>query len=148
MRSNARTDAHALAALDLRLAGMSYRQIAVRLNIAVSTAFAHVQRMIHEHAAEPAEEIRAQELARLDRLLLAHWSAAVGDPNATPPVPGDRDATRMVLQIMDRRARYLGLDAPVRVDLTAWIRRMAEQEGIDPEQAVRDAESILREVPA
>lgn len=131
---DAEQDARSLAALDLRLAGASYRQIALQLQVSVGTAFHDVQRMIHEHAAEPAEEVRMQELARLDRLMLAHWPKAVA---------GDREATRMVLAIMDRRARYLGLDAPIRIDHTAWIRTMAEENGLDPEQAVRDAQAIL-----
>lgn len=143
-----KNDARALEALNLRLAGASYREIGGMLGVSGTTAFQHVQRMLRETAQEPADAVREAELARLDRLLLAHWSAAIGDPKAEPPVPGDRDATRMVLQIMDRRARYLGLDAPTRIDVTGWIRGMAEREGIDPEQAVRDAEAILREATA
>jgi len=91
--------------------------------------------MLKEVAGEPAEQVRKAELGRLDRLLMAHWPAAVD---------GDAKATQTVLQIMDRRARYLGLDAPQRIDLTAWIRDMAEREGIDPDQAVKDAEAIVR----
>ena len=75
------------------------------------------------------------EAARLDRLLMDHWGKAI---------QGDVAATRTVLSIMDRRAKLLGLDAPQRIDLTAWIREMAIAEGLDPDQAVRDAESIVR----
>ena len=57
---------------------------------------------------------------------------------------GAINATRTVLSIMDRRAKLLGLDAPQRIDLTGWIREMAIAEGLDPDQTVRDAESIVR----
>ena len=135
MKRTAATDARCLKALDLRLAGASYRQIGSQLKVSHVQAQRDVHHMLQEVAGEPAEKVRHAELARLDRLLLAHWPAAVS---------GDQKATAMVLQIMDRRARYLGLDAPQKIDLTAWIRDMAEREGIDPEQAVRDAETIVR----
>lgn len=135
MARNAATDARGLQALDLRLAGASYRQIGSQLKVSHVQAFRDVQRLLREAVSEPAETVRHAELARLDRLLMAHW------PKATQ---GDAKATAMVLQIMDRRARYLGLDAPQKIDLTAWIRKMAEDEGIDPDQAVKDAEAIVR----
>ena len=91
--------------------------------------------MLTEYAVEPATQLRDMEVARLDRLLAAHWGKAT---------KGDVNATRMVLTIMDRRAKLLGLDAPQKLDVTGWIREMAEAEGIDPDQAVRDAESIVR----
>ena len=135
MKRTAATDVRELKALDLRLAGASYRQIGQQLNVSHVQAQRDVHRMLKEVASEPAEEVRKAELARLDRLVMAHWPAAV---------QGDSKATLMVLQIMDRRARYLGLDAPQKIDLTASIREMAEREGIDPDQAVRDAEEIVR----
>ena len=124
-----------IKALDLRLAGVSYRQIGEQLDISHTQAERDVQAMLDEMAQEPAEAVRKAELARLDRLVMAHWPAALR---------GDHRATATVLQIMDRRARYLGLDAPQKIDLTASIREMAEREGIDPDQAVRDAEEIVR----
>ena len=90
---------------------------------------------MREYATEPATQLRDMEVARLDRLLMGHWTKAIG---------GDVNATRTVLSIMDRRAKLLGLDAPQRIDLTGWIREMAIAEGLDPDQAVRDAESIVR----
>ena len=135
MSRNGATDARGLKALDLRLSGASYRQIGQQLGVSHVQAFRDVHHMLREVASEPAEEVRKAELARLDKLMRAHWPAAI---------EGDTKATAMVLQIMDRRARYLGLDAPQKIDLTASIRAMAEREGIDPDQAVRDAEEIVR----
>ena len=135
MSRNGLTDARGLKALDLRLSGASYRQIGQQLGVSHVQAFRDVQRVLREVVSEPAEAVRRVELARLDRLMRAHWSAAI---------EGDTKATAMVLQIMDRRARYLGLDSPQKIDLTASIREMAEREGIDVDQAVKDAEAIVR----
>ena len=118
----------------MRLAGASYRQISATLGVPLATAHRQVQRMLTEYA-ETATQLRDMEVARLDRLLMGHWTKAIG---------GDVNATRTVLSIMDRRAKLLGLDAPQRIDLTGWIREMAIAEGLDPDQAVRDAESIVR----
>ena len=134
-KRNARADVHDAQALDMRLGGASYRQISKALGVPLATAHRHVQRMLTEYAVEPATQLRDMEVARLDRLLAAHWGKAT---------KGDVNATRMVLTIMDRRAKLLGLDAPQKLDVTGWIREMAEAEGIDPDQAVRDAESIVR----
>ena len=136
MARNAQIEVRELKALDLRLAGASYRQIGVQLSVSHVQAFRDVQRVLREIAKEPALEVRAVELGRLDKLMLAHWPFAI---------KGDVRATTMVLQIMDRRARLLGLDSPQRIDITGWIREMAKREGLDPDQAVRDAQDILRE---
>jgi hypothetical protein len=50
--------------------------------------------------------MRTQEGMRLDRLQRAYWPAALG---------GDVGAARLVLRVIDRRARLFGLDAPIKV---------------------------------
>src|SRR3990172_2959972 len=110
MSGNAVTQARRVQALDLRLAGASYRQIALALGVGVKTAWLDVNRALREYLSEPSDQVRAAEVARLDRLFLAHWPKAIS---------GDHQATYTVLAIMDRRARLLGLDAPKRVDITA-----------------------------
>jgi hypothetical protein len=135
MKSTGKSEARALKALDLRLAGASYRQIGVTLKVSHVQAYRDVTGMLHQYASEPAEKVREVELGRLDRLLLAHWEKAT---------KGDGEATRLVLSIMDRRAKLLGLDAPQRIDISGWIREMAEREGLDPAQAVKDADAIVK----
>jgi hypothetical protein len=128
-----------LRALQLRLAGSSYRQIAAALGTTHPTAIKDVDAMLREYAEEPAEKVRSAEAARLDRLLLAHWPAAI---------LGNLKATDTVLQIMARRAALLGLDAPRKVDITTWIREQAVAEGLDPDRAVEDADAFVRGLPA
>ena len=139
MASTAKAEARRIQALDLRLAGASYRQIGDTLGVSHVQAMRDVSKMVSEYATEPADEVRKAEAARLDKLMLAHWPRAI---------QGDVRATTIVLQIMDRRARLLGIDTPQRIDITHWIRTMAEREGLDPDAAVRDAEGILRAAKA
>ncbi|MER6860724.1 hypothetical protein, partial [Streptomyces pilosus] len=47
---------------------------------------------------------------RLDALLLAHWGAATSGE--------DPKAADLVLKIMDRRAKLMGLDMPVRAEVS------------------------------
>lgn len=112
----------------LRARGLTYREIGDRLGMAPQSAHEAVQRALVEAVREPADEVRALELARLDALLAHAWAVLeryhvtvqqgrlVLDPDGDP-IPDDGPvlaAIDRVLKIQDRRARYLGLDAPVR----------------------------------
>lgn len=131
--STAKAEARRVQALDLRLAGATYRDISSRLGVTVAQSYKDVQQALRDYCQDTAEEVRDQELARLDRLMLAHWQRALN---------GDHKSTATVLSIMDRRAKILGLDAPAKVDITMYIRQKALEEGLDPDEAVRAAEQI------
>lgn len=95
----------ATKALVLRRAGATYDQVARELGLANrSVAFKLVQGAIADIPREEAQECLALELERLDSMLRGGLfeKARMGDLNSV-----DR-----VLRIMDRRARYLGLDSP------------------------------------
>jgi hypothetical protein len=53
-------------------------------------------------------ELREQELDRLDRLQRNVWAQALN---------GDLQAVQVALRIIDRRAKLLGLDTPVRQEI-------------------------------
>lgn len=90
-------------ACELRLAGATYVQIARELGYASHTsAMRAVDQGMATRISESAEQVRTQELARLDALLLGLWPAAR---------KGDTAAVDRVLRVMERRAHYLGLDA-------------------------------------
>lgn len=94
-------------ALELRKAGATYDQIAASLGLADrSGAYRMVQGAIKEITREPAEDVLTLELERLDALMVAHWAKAKTDIKSA----------HVVLQILDRRARYMGLDAPKKMD--------------------------------
>lgn len=91
-------------ALELRKAGMGYEAIARQVGYAShSGAIKAVQTAMQRTIQEPADELRALEVARLDDMLAGLWV------DARRGAVGKIDR---VLRIMERRATLLGLDAP------------------------------------
>lgn len=85
---------------------------------------------------EPAEEVRQLEVARLDRMMRSLWERVL---------KGDAVAINACLSIMDRRARYLGLDTPQKHALNAHV--AVEYEGEDPREMLkRKLEQIAERV--
>lgn len=101
-------------ALEMRKAGATYRQIAAALSIEACTAWRDVQAemiALRQLAVEGAEDVRELELQRLDRL----WVKL--EQNGLQR--GDHRAVSAAVRISERRAKLLGLDAPVRVQPVA-----------------------------
>lgn len=97
-------------ALELRLAGASYRDIAQALGISPATAMQDCKEALADIPMQQADEMRTVELSRLDRLQRAVWPKAV---------KGDLQAVDRAIKIIDRRAKLFGLDAPQQVQITA-----------------------------
>ena len=97
--------ARRLQVLELRKAGASMRAIARQVGCSVSTAHKHLWAALGELATEQrgkADSLRTLELERLDRYLFALEPAiSRGEPRAIAAA----------VRIMERRARFLGLDA-------------------------------------
>ena len=93
-------------ALRMRSEGCSYAEIGKALGVTTQAAWKRVSSGLDELVTDAAEVALAFELARLDSLQLAIW------PQATS---GDCRAIDRVLRIMERRAKLLGLDSPVKV---------------------------------
>lgn len=89
-------------ALELRIAGFTWDQVAKEAGYA-SAPGAHrgVSRALDRIPRANAEKFLEIELERLDRLQRAAYRQAVA---------GDLKAIEAVLRVMDRRAKYLGLD--------------------------------------
>ena len=101
-----------LRALKLRKAGGTYEQIAELLGVGTTQAFRYVQHeldKLRDECPEVAADVRDLELQRLDDMLHGIWEAAI---------KGNTQAIQKVLSIMERRARFLGLDAPEKRALT------------------------------
>lgn len=128
-------------AVQLRLAGLDFQAIADRLGYA-DRAAAHkdITRALEANVAEMNRNVevhRQEELDRLFRLQLGVWPAAAA---------GDPKAVQTVLNIIDRRCKLLGLDAPQRVEVVTLdaidneIRRLnAELGGNQAGEAARTA---------
>lgn len=91
-------------ALRLRAGGMDYDGIAARLGYK-NRAGAHKAVMVglQRTLQEPADELRTMEAERLDRMLEGLWEKAI---------EGHTWSVDRVLNIMERRAKLLGLDKP------------------------------------
>lgn len=92
--------------LELRKAGLTYERIAEALGLSDrSIAWKGVNRALQLTIQEPADELRKIEGERLDALLRAMWPQAM---------QGKGWAVDRCLSVMERRARLLGLDAPLK----------------------------------
>jgi hypothetical protein len=99
-------------ALNLRKAGASYRTIAAKTGVNVANAHRdvmHELQALAEQTRERAEDVLALELRRLDDATLALMPAVQR---------GDVRAIQALVQVMDRRSRYLALDAPKRTEIS------------------------------
>jgi hypothetical protein len=130
------------AAVELRKAGKSYQAIASHLGYkGPSGAYKAVSTALKKMIMEPVEELRTLEEQRLDTMLAAIWPAVLR---------GDLGAVDRGLRIMERRAKLEGLDAPVKVDMAAHLRKIAEAEGWEEEEimmAIAEAERLTKKYP-
>lgn len=96
------------AVLELRRSGETWARIAEIVGYAnASGAQKAYARVVIRVQRDSVEDIRDLELDRLDKIQRSYWRPAIVD--------GDKKAAELVLKIMDRRAKLLGLDAPNRV---------------------------------
>lgn len=104
--------------LELRLAHVKWEDIAEAVGYkSKGGAYDAYKRALTRTLQEPADEIRSQERERLDRLA-QFWLPKAFDTN---DIDLAKDAAVMLLKIMDRRAKYLGLDeTKVKHDVTIY----------------------------
>lgn len=120
-----------LKVLELRRAGFTWQAIAEKTGYADHTgAYSAYKRAIKRTMQQPADELREQELDRIDRLQLAAW------PNA---MKGDVRSILAIARLMERRAKLIGLDKPIKIEqeVVTWD----GSESID--RAVRDLAALL-----
>jgi hypothetical protein len=114
-----RTTEKTLKALELRKRGMNYTQIGEKLGCARSTACRYVLSELENLADKCREEavhVRDLELQRLDDLYLIAYRAII-DGN-------DLAGIDRCLRIMERRAKFLGLDAAEKIEhsgVVSWM---------------------------
>src|SRR4051812_7744793 len=91
------------------LAGATYREIASVLSISISTIHEDIQVMLDEltsHYLSDVDRWRVIQLRRYDMLLNAVWEGARGTSTIEP----NKEKMNLILSIMDRQNRLLGLD--------------------------------------
>ena len=112
-----------LQALELRKAGYTYAEIGKTLGVSMQQAHRIVIKRLtelRERVYEEALQVQQLECERLDGLFRALWPKAQ---------EGDTHAVYAAVNIMGRRAKLLGLDAPVKYAVN-W-------EDLTPEQEAR-----------
>lgn len=96
-------------AIELRRSGLGYVEIGAKLNIGKSTAHRLIEAGMESARAQitaSVDQLRAEEVSRLDGILATLYPSAAA---------GDVQAIDRVIKIGERRAKLLGLDAPVRM---------------------------------
>lgn len=103
-------------ALGLRRAGLSFTKIAEMLakkygqpGYVRASAYRDVRVGLDMIVEEPARELLEEELSRLMAAQAALWPQVMR---------GEIPAVLALLRIMDRRSRYIGLDSPIKQQLT------------------------------
>ena len=97
-------------ALEYRKMGYSYAQIAEALGYKTAQgAYCAIQSALTRIIREPAEEVLTIELERLDAMFAKPYQNAIN---------GDLMAIGACLNIMNRKAKLLGLDAPAKQEIT------------------------------
>lgn len=97
-------------ALRLRSRGMTYQKIADSLGVTKATAYNRVQRALIAIPSEAVDEYRKIETERLDTMLERVMEKVTYDDGKS----GFLFAVDRALAIMDRRAKLLGLDKPIK----------------------------------
>ena len=130
-------------AWELRIAGLTQQQIGAKLGLSQSIVSRMLARAREDATAathEVAAIATAEQIARLDRMLVALWEKVRN---------GNERAVDTVLRIEERRAKLLGLDAATRkeVDITSAgkavrfdvtipvVDRIGELQATDPNSA-------------
>jgi hypothetical protein len=123
-------------AFRLRREGKSLWEIAEELEISENEAkrgLAYVQKAAAELLSQGNKaELLSLEVMRLDQLQQAYWAAALS---------GDVRAADVVLKVLDKRTKLLGLDESVTVDARSQTVIVAGGEGeyIKALEAIRDS---------
>lgn len=128
-------------AVDLRASGTPYQDIADELGIDLTRANHYVRDGLERFLGEEircADTARKLHVERLRALLQAAWPKAMA---------GDTNATATCLRIMEREARLLGLDSAQKIDITGRLKLMAEQEGLNYEELLAEAQAIIKRLP-
>ena len=122
---------------ELVKAGYTFREIATALGYGGPAGAHYAFKAALKTMVRPAaEEARAVELARLDAMLKPLWPSAQR---------GNLKAIAAVLRLMERRAAYLGLDAPTRTEHTGADGGPIQVEATDARERLRARITELRD---
>jgi hypothetical protein len=117
--------------IELRTEGYVWREIAVMVDMSIAGVSKAYKRALTRHPHATIDEHRELELGRLDVLQRTYWQ---------PAVNGNQRAAEFVLRVIDKRAKLLGLEAPLKVQ--------AEVVTYDGSDLDREVERVARIIEA
>ena len=117
--------------IELRQEGYVWREIATMVDMSIAGVSKAYKRALTRHPHAMIDEHRELELNRLDALQRTYWKMAVD---------GNLRAADFVLRIIDKRAKLLGLEAPLKVQ--------AEVVTYDGSDLDREVERVARIIEA
>lgn len=124
-------------ALELRMAGRTYAEIAKTLGYANhSSAEFAVKAALQKTLQPTSNEFRSLALERLSKILQIHWPLML---------QRDEKSSALVLRTIKDIRELLGLDAPQKLDIRMAVTKLAEQYGLSPEEMMRESEAIIVE---
>lgn len=145
--------------------GVSQQQISLDLKV--------VEERWRKAAIGDVDAVRGRELAKIDHLERTYWASWLrsleekqitstkrrGGLRLVGKAEKEQTTTEASLRkeqrdgnpaylsgiqwCIERRCKIWGLDAPVKIDITERIRQLAAESGLDPDDAVREAERVL-----
>jgi hypothetical protein len=115
--------------------GLNFPEIARQLNYKDrGSAYKACMAALKSQVMEDAEEVRSLEVSRCDEMLQAIWPTVTAplllageDENEVPSktlvarLTKQHEAMDRALRIMERRSKYLGLDSPVKTEVSGQI---------------------------
>jgi hypothetical protein len=91
---------------------------------------------LEEEGLSAAKDVRQIQLEQVRAALAAIWGKVTD---------GNLDAIHTMIRLLEREAKLTGADAPTKIDVEGRVRDMAVAEGLDPEEAIRVAQQVMRE---
>lgn len=117
----------------MRLEGVQDgREIANRLGVSPSTVCRDLQALDQQFMAEASQDIaqhKALDLKRLEGIIGSLWPSVL---------KGNVQACKAVIEALARKAKMVGYDAAIQVDVQADWRGPARELGIDPDALFQD----------
>jgi len=121
-------------ALELRISGATYVEIADALGYGgPSSAHKAVKTALRKTLQEPADDLREIEVARMDVMLQSLWPKVLA---------GSARSVEVAIKVLERRAKLLGLDAPLKFSVEQIIAETAERHGLTADEQAELHESI------
>jgi hypothetical protein len=130
-----------IRAATMRREGLNSREIADALGYKSTSGASAAVRFGIEllQIAEPADTLRLVQMNRIERLIRVLWDQAES---------GDVDAIDRVIKLMQEESKLQGLYAPIKIDMDAEIRALADEFGVPYEEAQRLAHGTLKALPS